>query len=182
MENLRAMSMIEQSAQYNYASLADDYGDSVYRFCRSLAYSKEDAEDLFQETFLKVLEQPDKRKVFDNPQSFLFSTSLFIWKSWKRKYARRKKLAPAESFFETAESGINIEENYMVQEENRVVRQLVQTLPDKYKIPAVLYYTLELSMPEIARILRLPVGTVKSRLFKARKLVKRGLEAVRYEK
>lgn len=182
MENLRAINMIKQSEYYDYASLADEYGGPVYRFCRSLAYSKEDAEDLFQETFLKVLEQPDKQKVFDNPPSFLFSTSLFIWKSWKRKYARRKKLAPAAGLDETVESGINIEDSYLVQEENRTVRQLVQALPDKYKIPTVLYYTMELSMPEISGILHLPVGTVKSRLFKARKLVEKGLEAVRFEK
>ena len=45
---------------YFFEDLVDDYGESVHKFCRSLTYSKEDADDLLQETFLKVLEQLPK--------------------------------------------------------------------------------------------------------------------------
>jgi len=155
------------------AELVDTYGDAVYMFCRSLTYSKDDADDLYQETFLKAIEQPSKLR--GNPKSFLFSTALYLWKSWKRKYARRNRLVPIIPLDETTVSEINIEESFMQKENLRTVRKLVEALPEKFKIPLILFYTMELSVLDISDILKLPVGTVKSRLHKARKLIEKGL-------
>jgi RNA polymerase sigma-70 factor (ECF subfamily) len=160
---------------YTFAQLADKYGNSVYKFCRSLAYSKEDADDLFQETFLKVFEQPDRLNASNSPRSFLFSTALYIWKSWKRKYARRGRIAPATQLDESLESDINIENDFIANEEIKTTRKLVGELPEKFKIPVILYYSMEMSVSEIAKTLGLPDGTVKSRLFKARKIIEKGL-------
>jgi len=165
-----------------YADLVDEYSDSVYRFCRSLTYSREDADDLFQETFLRAFEQLSKISVSDNPQGFLFSTSVYVWKSWKRKYARRNRLAPVLPLDEAVASEANMENDFMEQEETRIVRELVEALPEKFKIPVILYYTIEMNVSDIALTLKLPAGTVKSRLFKARKLIKKGLGEVQYEK
>jgi RNA polymerase sigma-70 factor (ECF subfamily) len=163
-------------------SLADEYAAVVYRFCRSLTYSKEDAEDLFQETFLRAFEQLPKIKVSANPQGFLFSAAIFLWKSQKRKYARRNRLAPAGTLPESAaDGGAGLEDALLAEEETRVVRELVDSLPEKLKIPIILHYTNEMSVPDIASTLRMPAGTVKSRLFKARKLIEKGLVA-KYEK
>ncbi|PYG88780.1 RNA polymerase sigma-70 factor (ECF subfamily) [Ruminiclostridium sufflavum DSM 19573] len=159
-----------------FAELVDDYGDSVYKFCRSLTYSKEDADDLFQETFLRVLEQLPKVDNSENPKGFLFSSALYIWKGWKRRYARRKRLAPTEPFDEAAAGGESMEEDFLVREEAHIVRELVESLPDKFKVPVILYYTVEMSVPDIALSMKIPPGTVKSRLFKARKLIEKGLK------
>lgn len=183
MELLRAIKVKQITSHYEFADLVDAYGNMVYRFCRSLTYSKEDADDLFQETFLRTFEQLPKISISDNPQGFLFSTSLYIWKSWKRKYARRKRLAPEEPLDEAVVGGVaNMEDGFMAQEETRIVRKLVEALPDKFRIPIILYYTMEMSVPDIASTLKLPVGTVKSRLFKARKLLEKGLVEFQYEK
>ncbi len=175
MELLRAMNDNQIIPQDRFTALMDEYSNSVYRFCRSLTYSKEDADDLFQETFLRAFEHQSKEGAWVNPQSFLFSTSLYLWKSWKRKYARRKRLAPTEPLDETISVGIEMEDTFMEQEEIRIVREVVKALPDKFKIPILLYYAIEMSVSDIALTLNLPVGTVKSRLFKARKLVEKGL-------
>lgn len=179
---MQARKVIQKSANYDSVFLVDEYGDAVYKFCRSLTYSKEDAEDLFQETFLQVIKKPNKLYAFDNPQSYLFSTALFIWKSWKRKYARRNRLAPVEPLNETVESKDSVEDSYMIQEENRIVQELVDGLPDKFKIPTILFYAMEMNVSDIAVTLQIPVGTVKSRLFKARKLVEKGLGDIQYGK
>ncbi len=175
MEILRAIKADQTIPQDRFTALMDEYGNSVYRFCRSLTYSKEDADDLFQETFLRAFEHQSKKSALDNPQSFLFSTSLYIWKSWKRKYARRKRLAPVEALDENISGGAEMEDTFMEQEEIRIVREVVKALPDKFKIPIILYYAMEMNVSDIASTLKLPAGTVKSRLFKARKLVEKGL-------
>ena len=169
-----------------FGELTDKYGDSVYKFCRSITYSKEDADDLFQETFLKIFEQPHKICGADNQQSFIFSAALYIWKSEKRKYARRRRIAPVEplELHETAADGgiNNIEDNFILQEELRLVRGLVEALPEKFKVPVIMFYNSDMSVPEIAAALKLPDGTVKSRLFKARKIIEKGLGAFNYER
>jgi len=151
------------------------YGDTVYKFCRSLAFSKEEADDLFQETFLSAIE--NAHKISASPQGFLLSTALYIWKGWKRKHARRNKVAPATPLDDAMaiKSDTDIEGDYSQQEEFAIVRKLVEALPEKFRVPTILYYSVELDLTEISQALGIPVGTVKSRLHKARKLVEKGL-------
>ena len=182
MEIVRTIKVNQATSRYLYEDLVDEYSDSVYKFCRSLTYSKEDADDLFQETFFRAFEQLAKINASGNPQGFIFSTSLYIWKSWKRKYARRNRLAPATPLDETVASSTNMEDSFIAQEETRIVRELVESLPEKFKIPIILYYTMEMNVSDIALTLKLPSGTVKSRLFKARKLLEKGLVEIHYEK
>jgi len=162
-------------SKINFKDLVDSYNESIYRFCCRLTYSKEDAEDLFQDTFLKVFEQLPKVNVSNNPKNFLFSTALYLWKSKKRMYARRIRLAPVQPLDDEIVSEFNTENSIIAQEEIRVVRELVETLPEKIKIPTILYYTAEMSVQDIASTLAIPAGTVKSRLFKARTLIEKGL-------
>ncbi|MCL2299694.1 MAG: hypothetical protein FWC27_06055, partial [Firmicutes bacterium] len=89
--------MEERSAPVDFATdaarLIDAHGTMLYRFCRKLAFSKEDAEDLFQDTWLRVLRSPDRLLRADSPQSFLCAATLSLWKSQQRKYARRSRIA-----------------------------------------------------------------------------------------
>ena len=181
MELLRAIKNNQKVRVNTSADLVDTYGESVYKFCRSLTYSKEDADDLFQETFLKVLEQSYKASARNNPKGFLFSTALYLWKSWKRKVARRSRIVPVGPLDETAASDVDVEGSYVAREDRRIVRELVDALPEKYKIPIILFYTIELGVSDIASVLKLPAGTVKSRLHKARKLIEEGLVKNGYE-
>jgi RNA polymerase sigma-70 factor (ECF subfamily) len=174
-EIVRTSKAGQPNERYADTALVDEYGDAVFRFCRSLTYSKEDAEDLFQETFLSAFAHPQKIRDSDKPLSFLFSTALYLWKSWKRKYARRNRLAQVEPLDETVASGVNVEDAFLEQDELRAVREAVDALPEKFKIPIILYYTAEQSVADIATTLKLPEGTVKSRLFKARKLIEKGM-------
>lgn len=155
--------------------LVDDYSGQIYKFCCRLTYSKEDAEDLFQETFLRAFEQLHKVNSSDNPRSFLFSTAVYLWKSRKRSYARRKRIADKQALDDGIVNYNDMEDSILAQEDTRIIRELVHSLPVKFKIPVILYYSLEMSLQNVAETLKLPVGTVKSRLHKARKIIKKGL-------
>ena len=160
MEILRAIKTDQANLCDEFEDLVDAYGDPVYRFCRSLAYSKADADDLFQETFLKAFGQMHKAR--RNPRGFLFATALYTWKSWKRKYARRNRLAPVQPLDETLADSDDMEDNFIAREEARIVRELADALPDKFKIPILLYYTVGMSIPDISTAVNLPVGTVRA--------------------
>ena len=156
--------------------LIDAHSAMLYRFCRSLAYSKEDAEDLFQETWFSILQKPQKLQTASSPRSFLCRAALYLWKSKQRKHARRNRLAPETPIEFAMDSGQSLEEDFLRQTEKELVQSLVAQLPEKYRIPLILFYSLEMDIVEIAKTLALPPGTVKSRLFHARQEIKKGWE------
>lgn len=166
----------EKQAESDITQLMHAHGTSLYRFCRSLTYQKEDAEDLFQETWLLAFRKMEKIKSSKNMQSFLCQVAVYLWKSEKRKWARRNRIAPKTSLDAHLPSGEDLEQNMLNQAQSEFVQALVAKLPDKFRIPLLLHYSLEMELKEIANTLKLPVGTVKSRLFYARKKIKEDLE------
>ena len=157
------------------ARLIDAHGTMLYRFCRKLAFSKEDAEDLFQDTWLRVLRSPDRLLRADSPQSFLCAATLSLWKSQQRKYARRSRIAPEQPLDDfLADSGETLEESLIRRAEQESMQALVDQLPEKFRTPLILRYTLEMDIADISKALHLPPGTVKSRLYYARQELKKG--------
>lgn len=160
----------------------NEYGKDIYAFCSQLTRSTQEAED--QDTFLKAVELGRKIDYENNPKSYLVSIALRIWKNRKRKYAWRKRIAQPEQIVEetvsteAAGQEPSVEEAFLRQELQEQVRGAVEKLDDRYRVPVYLYYTLQLSVEQIAKIMKLPQGTVKSRLHKARKLLKQELEVV----
>jgi RNA polymerase sigma-70 factor (ECF subfamily) len=75
-----------------------------------------------------------------------------------------------------------IEEGILKKEDARMVKKLVESLPEKVKVPIILYYSMDMNQADIALTLKLPEGTVKSRLYKGRQMIEKGLIEVGYEK
>ena len=73
-----------------------------------------------------------------------------------------------------------LEEEVIAREECRIVRSAVQSLADKYRLPVLLFYMEELSLSEIASVLRVPESTVKSRLHRAKRILQRKLTQNQY--
>lgn len=157
----------------------DEFGTDIYRFCLKLCINKTDAEDLYQQTFLKALEMEWTLDWGQNPKALFFSITHKLWKSDRRKKARRNRIAPCTSLDSGMEAGLrseeNMEENYLQKEQAAEVNQMIQALPEKIRVPMILYYLSDCSIEQIAKILEKPPGTVKSRLFKGRSLMKKRL-------
>ena len=126
----------------------DDYGTEIYAFCSQLTCNKQEAEDLYQDTFLKAVELEHKIDDKNNPKSYLVSIALRIWKNRKRKFAWRKRIAGTEQLVEEAVSGENWEQEsnalspeaeFLEKEVKEQVRQAVKKLDEKYRIPVYLY-------------------------------------------
>ena len=161
-----------------------EYGKAVYSFCRQLAGSRQEADDLYQDTFLKAMELSGKIECDRNPKSYLLSIALRIWRNKKRKFAWRKRIADvqltaaeqdAQMCKSTAQSP---EESITGKEKAESVRMAVNNLPEKLKITVLLFYMEDLSAAQIADALKIPVGTVLGRLHRARKILKKELEDV----
>lgn len=168
----------------------NEYGKDVYSFCRHLARDLQEAEDLYQDTFLKAVELEGEIDFDNNPKSWLLSVALRLWRNRKRKYAWRRRIAQVSPM--TEEQGVETfisseqeetpEERILGMEERKAVALAVERLPERLKAAVLLYYMEEQSTKEISRIMGIPVGTVLSRLHKARKILKKELESEVYGK
>lgn len=191
----------------------DKYGTDIFAFCCHMTGNGAEAEELYQDTFLKAMELLPRIDYENNPKSFLLSIALRLWKNKKRKWAWRMRIAPMVAFNEAltkasetafteepAEAHGNtqifhkaagrgngvghqgtvneVEEVFLQKELNEFIRSKVSKLDEKYRIPIYLYYTEQLSVEEIGRVLKLPTGTVKTRLHTARNMLKKELEVV----
>ena len=164
----------------------DDFGTDIYRCCLKLCADRTEAEDLYQQTFLKALETEWTLDWKKNPKALFFSLAHNLWKSDKRKQARRNMIAPCSNLDDETEAILHseesIEENYLQKELILEVRRIIQTLPEKFQVPLILFYLSDCSIDQIAAIIKKPPGTVKSRLFKGRTLIKKRLEDAGYER
>ena len=159
------------------------YGKDIYTFCLWLAKNQEYADDLYQDTFLKAIEVIDRIDSEENMKSYLLSISIRLWKNRKRKWAWRNRIAPTVEMTEDFHVDLSYEENDRVldNEKSAVIKSAIAALPEKYRIIILLYYMEEVPQEKIAEMLHVPGGTVKSRLYAARKLLKSELEEYFHE-
>ncbi len=167
--------------------LIESHGKSVYGFCYQLTRDKHQADDLYQETFLKATELYHKIDKAKNPKGFLIAIAANTWKNQRRKFGWRQRIARMEEFqddFTNTSQIIDTSTPELVaisNELHKMIGMASASLNDKLKIPLYMYYTSELSVEDIASALKIPTGTVKSRLHKARKVIKEFMEVNGYE-
>ncbi len=153
------------------------YGKDIYSFCLHLTGDKLSADELYQDTFLRATEKIDVLKPDRNVRSYLLSAACMQWKNQKRKFAWRNRIAPVEVFNdEVSAAAEDVLEDCLKTERRVAVRKAVSELPDKYRMPVLLYYMQEMSVAEVAKVMGIPAGTVKSRLSVARKRLESKLE------
>lgn len=162
-------------------------GVDILRFCRITAGSRELGDDLYQDTMLTLLEKQELLDESRNAKSYALSVAMKLWKNRKRKWLRRSQLVPQESLEELTALGIqpgdaagSPEEVLLRKQQIFQVRQQVAQLPDTYRIPLQLYYSAGLAVSGIAEVLKLPENTVKSRLHRAKKMIRTQLEEMEY--
>lgn len=158
----------------------EDYGRDIYSFCMYMTRSKDDADDLYQQTFLVAFEK-DEIEEGRNPKSYLITIAANIWNNTKRKRLWRAKSANVvyledENLEQLPDGNQSVEDSVIHNEEEDKLRMLVDRLPEKMKVVIVMFYMEDMSIEEIALALGIPAGTVKSRMNKARKILKEGME------
>lgn len=159
-----------------------EFGKDIFSFCRYLTQNRTEAEDLYQDIFLKAMEL-DCMEENRNPKGYLLGIGIRIWKNRRRKYARRKQISDlnyqfTEEDLKSKEADSSAEEMAIRREERELVRSAMVRLPEKLQVVILLFYMEEQSIENIAKILHIPSGTVKSRLHNGRKQLEKEMEAM----
>ncbi|WIV18014.1 RNA polymerase sigma factor [Paenibacillus polygoni] len=156
--------------------LFDTYNKEIYRTCYFLLQNAQDAEDACHDVFVTVF-QRDFQKVVYLKAWLMRITTNHCLNLLKKSRKKREKQLQIRHLYEEAKTSAKALET-IVEEKSTAAdwQKLLKELPDKLLVVVTLRYVNDLTITEIANVLHIPVGTVKSRLHKALKLMRNKLQ------
>lgn len=149
--------------------LVEEYGNDVLRIATVILKSKELAEDVYQETFLRVVRSYSNYRGESSEKTWIISIAVNICRDYMRSAWKRRVVVT--DVFLNSSSEDDTEDIIEKRNEKRVLLNAIMKLPDKYREIIHLHYYQEMGINDISKVLKIPGGTVKSRLFKARALL-----------
>jgi RNA polymerase sigma-70 factor (ECF subfamily) len=159
-------------SQQQFERLALEQMDTVYRVARRLARREDRAEDLVQETYLRALRAKDSFKLEEYGIRPWLLRILYNLHVSKGQRDGRRPIAMDDEHLQMIEQGSNgdalpIDPASFEGMDQRLVRA-IESLPPEYQAVMLMWAVEELSYKEMAHVLDVPIGTVMSRLHRAR--------------
>lgn len=161
----------------DFEELALPLFDSIYNFAYWLVRNRADAEDLVQEAYLKALRGFTSFQPGSNFRAWIFQILRNTFLSARAKTHRRETVtfSAEEVLPELAASTVSAESILFERSRLDAIRSAIEQLPVIFREVLLLCDVEEASYQEIAEILSIPIGTVMSRLSRARKAVRESL-------
>lgn len=179
----RLAKLVLKGDQRAFADIVDLYQDKLYHMAYRMLYNRQEAEDVVQDTFLRVYRNLDR---YDDSMKFStwiyrIATNLCIDRLRRR---RPTYSLDAESTDHEGLDGYSMipsdnrtpESETMLSETQRIIHAAIETLPAKYKSVMVLRYLQDMSLQEIGDVLDMPVTTIKTRVHRGREFLRKRLE------
>lgn len=178
LEDRRLIKQARAGDQKAFEKLLTKYRNLVYHVMMRMVRNPQEAEDLCQEAFIKAF-----GALASFNEEFAFSTWLMkIATNNCIDFLRKKKLRTysIDEPIQYKEEKVQVElpdrepspERQMLDEErSKMINDAIQSLPPRYRHVIVLRHKEEKSYEEIAELLKLPLGTVKARIFRAREML-----------
>ncbi|RIX46022.1 RNA polymerase sigma factor SigW [Paenibacillus nanensis] len=182
MEN-RLARLALKGDQQAFAELVDLYQDKLYHMAYRMLSNRQEAEDVVQDTFLRVYKNLDR---FDETLKFStwiyrIATNLCIDRLRKRKQtysldAESQDYEGLDGYSMIPSDDRTPESELILSDTQRIIHQAMETLPPKYKSVMMLRYIQDLSLQEVGDILGMPVTTIKTRVHRGREFLRKKLE------
>jgi len=181
-EDLHLINAAIRGDQFAFKELMRKYRPAIFNLIHRIIRDREQVEDLTQETFVKAFGSLRKFN-----RQYAFSTWLYkIATNSSIDYIRKRKLQTlsinkpvtqedSEYSIELPDSTYEPDKYIIERQKARIIAEAIERLPAKYKRVIVLRHTEERDYAEIAKMLKIPIGTVKAHIFRARELLNKYL-------
>ncbi len=173
---LTAQERSARRAQFEREAL--QHLDALYSFALKLARGRDDAEDLVSDTLLRAFERWEQYRLGTNIRAWLFTILYHVFVSRKRRVDAREVQQHEDADGWSAHEPVGeadpegrFYESFLDDE----ITRAIAALPDEYRSAVLLSDVQGLRYAEIAEVLHVPEGTVKSRLFRGRRILQRKL-------
>jgi RNA polymerase sigma-70 factor (ECF subfamily) len=183
---------IREGDSNSFRLFVDEYKSKAYSLCIKILKNPEDAEDALQESFLKLFRAitdgqfEEKSKLSTYFYTIVYNTAVDNYKKIKKinfsmisidvedsDFSEGDELTSRlkENLTEKTDTDIRtaIQDKHFAEKEiKELVDKYIKNLPEQYSIILNMFYLNDMSYEEITQILKLPIGTVKNRLFRAK--------------
>ena len=157
----------------DYEQAVNSLYEGLYRFAFSLAGNADDAAELTQETFARLLVKGGQLRDPSKVKAWLFTTLYRMFLGWKRRETSLPHYEIASVEAELPPVTPQMVDNL----QNEAVSESLLEVDERYRVPLALYYFENHSYAEIAAMLDIPIGTLMSRLSRGKELMRKSLAA-----
>ncbi len=167
-----------RTARMQFEREALQHLDALYGFALKLARARDDAEDLVSDTMLRAFERWEQYRLGTNIRAWLFTILYHVFVSRKRRIDAREVQPHDDGDGWSAHEAIgdaDPERTFYDSFLDEEITRAIAALPTEYRAAVVLSDVQGLRYAEIAQVLHVPEGTVKSRLFRGRRILQRKL-------
>ena len=160
-----------------FSEIVDRYRDSVFGMALRFTGNHGDAQDISQEIFIRVYENLNRYNGKSKFSTWLYRISYNLCIDWTRKH-RKDRLVTGitDDDPEIPDSRAGPEDTFFETQRRRELRRAISSLKDKYRDILILFYYQGFSYEVISGILEMPVKTVETQLYRARKQLRKRLE------
>ena len=159
-------------------ALVREHSRLVYRIAYAVLRRHHDAEDATQETFMRVLRYSSKLAAVDDPKTWLARIAWRVAVDRGRQRGRTREIPsedPERPFEEVASSETSADETVHGAQVGYAVEKMIAALPEKLRQPLILSTIEEMSPKEVAATLGINEAAVRSRVFRARQILREKL-------
>ncbi|MBR4995660.1 MAG: sigma-70 family RNA polymerase sigma factor [Alistipes sp.] len=175
-DDTRLVKLSLDGDQMAFEYLFNRYGDAIRRLFMQRSTSAEDAEDLIQETFIKVYINLHRYSAEYTFGQWVYTIARNTHIDFERR--RQEDISIDEKFSSHAASTPSPEENLISLQQRSQIESYIECLPEQYRRLFTMRFLEDYSYDEIAETLHLPMGTVKTQIHRARErmcaLIKKG--------
>ncbi|MDZ7370817.1 MAG: sigma-70 family RNA polymerase sigma factor [candidate division KSB1 bacterium] len=169
-----------------YDTLVRRYRDQLYLFAYRFLGNQQEAEDVVQETFLRLFRKRHAYRQIAKFSTWIYTIAGNLAKTELRRRKRRRLVSINdmgfdEKEFEIEDEGMDTEREADSSMTDKLIQQAISELSPRFREVIILRDIQELSYEEIGSILRIPLGTVKSRVNRARLKLQAKLKAIKPE-
>ena len=156
-----------------FSQIYDQYIEKIYRFVYLKVNSRETAEDLTSKVFLKGWEA--FQKPIDNPGAFLYRIARNIVVDHYRERGRTK-IVSTEAIPQVADPGTGLHEKAVINADIELVKLAIQNIKKDYQDVIIWHYLDDMPVPDIAKAMEKPEGTIRVMLHRGLKTLKEEME------
>lgn len=169
----------ELSKEERLEWLMNEYGKNVARLAFTYTKQKQLSEDIAQEVFIKCYEHLSNFRNESSYKTWIYRITVNLCKDKLRSWAYRN-IVLTDFFMKTKSTNKSPETELIGLENKQLLSGKILSLPVKYREVIILYYYEEMSYSQISELLNISLQTIKSRLHRARLLLKKLLEGSKY--
>jgi RNA polymerase sigma-70 factor (ECF subfamily) len=172
-EEVKVLTHVLDGNHEAFSEIVRQYQARLYNYLYRFTRNKEDAEDLVSDTFLQVFRELKSCRDLGKFRAWLFrsahNTGVNFWRKKMRQQTWATRLSGLA--YEVASWAVSHEEEAAQKEEGAILERAMQELPEHYRVALMLFYYEDFSYQEVVEILGIPLTSVKTHLFRGRKML-----------